>query len=278
MKKTTDTPPISREYDNLFVYRKGKPYDTLENNEFLVKRLSSEAEALSEKSAQAEANKENTPWPAHLLYAVLLLLLLPIQWLIETLLPGVHYDPWGKIIYCGIIFIFLIIAVMVGRKFKPSDKQRAIMLAASNAAIRAELGIPEAAREIDVLPYIYKKTKKGLIPNRKDGRFDNIPVCIWRVGDDLCLSDDDAVIRFSIKAIREIREVQKKCHISTWYKSHAYNSKPCKPFIKENTWQGLDILSYIEVEIMGENGIRYLLIPSYDARAFRELVDPTRPA
>ncbi len=276
--KNISTAPISRGHDNLFVYRKTKTYDRLDDNEFVIKRLSSEAEALSEKSARAEMNKEKTPWPVHLLYAVLLLLLLPIQWLIKTLLPEVHHDLWGRIIYYGIMLIFFIIVVMVERKLKPSNKQRAIMMAASNAAVREEFGIPEAAREIDVLPYIYKETKKGCKPYRKEGYFDNSPVCIWREGEDLCLSDEDALIRFPVKDIVMIHDVERKVHVSAWYKAHTYDSPAYKPYTKDNFWYGIDIHAYFEAEIRGDNGNRYLLIPNYDARTFKELADPTRPA
>ncbi|MBQ7315735.1 MAG: hypothetical protein IJW90_01345 [Clostridia bacterium] len=276
MKHPSSDTPISRGHDNLFVYSKTKPFFTLDDNEFVVKRLSPDTDAFVEKAAQAAVKKDSIPWPLHLLYAALLLSLLPIQWLIETLLPEVHYGLWGRIIYYSIIFIFLIIVVVIGRKLQPSNKQRTLMLAASNAAIRAELGIPEAAREIDVLPFTYKNTNQGPAPGHKDGHFDNIPICIWRDNDDLCLSDEDILIRFPIKAVKKIRKVERKVHVSAWYKAYTYDSPAYKSYTKDNFWYGIDILTYVEVEIRSNNESKYLLIPGYDASTFCELADPTR--
>ena len=166
---------------------------------------------------------------------------------------------------------------MIEARFRPSRRQRVILLSESAAAVRAELGIPEAVREIDVLPYLYMETPKEVVPARKDGRFENIPVCIWREGDDLYLSDEDALIRIPVRYIGEMREVKRKIHINAWYKAQAVDAPIYKPYVKQSAWSGINVLSYLEAEIHGGDGSKYLLIPSYDTRTFKELADPTRP-
>ena len=101
-------------------------------------------------------------------------------------------------------------------------------------------------------------------------------MCIWREGDDLCLSDEDALIRINVRDIGKMREVKRKVHIDAWYKAHAFDSPGYKPYVKQGAWAGINVLSYLEAEIKGVNGNKYLLIPGYDAFTFRELADPTR--
>lgn len=274
--KNTFTFPISRGQENLFVYRKTETYDRLDNNGFVVKRLSPETESLSEKSAQAEENKDKTPWYATLISAAVICLSLPIGLLVNVFYSD-FFGAWGEAIFFFSLLTLWRISRRIEAKFKPSDKQRAILLKSGMIAVRAELGIPEAAREIDVLPYVYKETKKGLAPTRKDGSFENTPVCIWRDGDDLCLSDEDALVRIPVKAIVEMREVARKIHVSAWYKAYTVDSPNYKPYAKQNFWAGVNVLSYLEVEIKGDGESKYLLLPNYDAPIFRKLADPTRP-
>lgn len=274
--KNTSSAPISRGRDNLFVYSKTKPFFTLDDNEFVAKRLSSEAERLSEKAARLEMNKDITPWYAYLVSIAFMLSVLPISLLLQWLFPD-FWAVWGHLVFESLLIAFMIFSSKIEALFRPSSKERAVILSAGAAAVRAELGIPEAVREIDVLPYLYMKTPKEEVPARKDGRFENIPVCIWREGDDLCLSDEDVLMKIPVKAIGEIREVERKVHVDAWYKTYAFDSPNYKPYVKQGFWAGIDVLSYFEVEIKADNGMRYLLIPNYEAPTFRELADPTRP-
>lgn len=275
--KSTSPAPISRGHDNLFVYSKTKPFDTLDDNEFVVKRLSPEAERLSEKATRMEMNKDNVPWYAYLVYTALAFLVIPIALLLKWLFSDI-WEVWGDLIFYVLLFLFIFISNKIEARFRPSARQRVILLSESAVAVRAELGIPEAAREIDVLPYLYKETPKEVVSARKDGLFENIPVCIWRESDDLCLSDEDVLMKIPVRDIGEMREVERKVHIDAWYKAHAFDSPNYKPYVKQSFGAGIDVLSYLEVEIKSEGGIRYLLLPNYEARTFRELADPTRPA
>lgn len=275
MKHPSSDTPISRGHDNLFVYSKTKPFDTLDDNEFVVKRLSPEAERLSEKAARLELNKDKTPWYAYLVSIAFMFSIFPLSLLLKWLFPD-FWEAWGDLIYEVFLIIFIIFSSMIEARFRPSRRQRVILLSESAAAVRAELGIPEAVREIDVLPYLYMETPKEVVPARKDGRFDNIPVCIWREGDDLCLSDEDTLIRINVRDIGEMREVKRKVHIDAWYKAQAVDAPIYKPYVKQSAWSGINVLSYLEAEIKEVDGNKYLLIPGYDASTFRELADPTR--
>ena len=275
MKHPSSDPPISRGHDNLFVYSKTKPFDTLDDNEFVVKRLSPEAERLSEKAARLELNKDKTPWYAYLVSIAFMFSIFPLSLLLKWLFPD-FWEAWGDLVFEVFLIVFIIFSSRIEARFRPSARQRVILLSESAAAVRAELGIPEAVREIDVLPYLYMETSKEVVPARKDGRFENIPVCIWREGDDLCLSDEDSLIRINVRDIGKMREVKRKVHIDAWYKAHAFDSPGYKPYVKQGAWSGINVLSYLEAEIKGDDGNKYLLIPGYDASAFRELADPTR--
>ncbi len=275
MNHSSPNPPISRGHDNLFVYSKTKPFDTLDDNEFVVKRLSPEAERLSEKAARLELNKDKAPWYAYLFSFASMFSILPLSLLLKWLFPD-FWEAWGDLVFEVLLIVFIIFNSMIEARFRPSRRQRVILLSESAAAVRAELGIPEAVREIDVLPYLYMETPKEVVPARKDGRFENIPVCIWREGEDLCLSDEDVLMKIPVKAIGEIREVKRKIHISAWYKAQAVDAPTYKPYVKQAAWSGVNVRSYLEVEIKGDDGNKYLLIPGYDASTFRELADPTR--
>ncbi len=276
MKHSSSDAPISRGHDNLFVYSKTKPFFTLDDNEFVVKRLSPEAERLSEKAARLELNKDKTPWYAYLVSIAFMFSILPLSLLLKWLFHD-FWDAWGDLVFEVFLIVFIIFSSKIEALFRPSSKERAIILSADAATVRAELGIPEAVREIDVLPYLYMETPKEVAPARKDGLFENIPVCIWREGDDLCLSDEDTLIRIPVRYIGEMREVKRKLHINAWYKAQAVDAPSYKPYVKQSAWSGVNVLSYLEAEIMGADGNKYLLIPGYDARTFKELADPTRP-
>ena len=153
MKHPSSDPPISRGHDNLFVYSMTKPFDTLDDNEFVVKRLSPEAERLSEKAARLELNKDKTPWYAYLVSIAFMFSIIPLSLLLKWLFPD-FWEAWGDLIYEVFLIIFIIFSSKIEARFRPSARQRVILLSESTATVRAELGIPEAVREIDVLPHL----------------------------------------------------------------------------------------------------------------------------
>ncbi len=87
------------------------------------------------------------------------------------------------------------------------------------AAARTELGIPDHAWELDILPYRHGVTSVGeTYEIRPLGAYDNIPVLIWREGQVLFLSDEDIVLRIHLSEISEVKHIKKKTKFQSWYK------------------------------------------------------------
>lgn len=143
------------------------------------------------------------------------------------------------------------------------------------AAARTELGIPDHAWELDILPYRHGVTSVGeTYEIRPLGAYDNIPVLIWREGQVLFLSDEDIVLRIPLSEISEVKHIKKKTKFQSWYKLAAPDTEPYKEDKVYTGWPYHACKSRIEIILRDDS---CLLVPGYDASVIRNILGDTFP-
>jgi len=143
------------------------------------------------------------------------------------------------------------------------------------AAARTELGIPDHAWELDILPYRHGVTSVGeTYEIRPLGAYDNVPVLIWREGQVLFLSDEDIVLRIPLSEISEVKHIKKKTKFQSWYKLAAPDTEPYKEDKVYTGWPYHACKSRIEIILRDDSR---LLVPGYDASVIRNILGDTFP-
>lgn len=145
--------------------------------------------------------------------------------------------------------------------------------AASREAAR-ELGIPDGASALDVLPFYYK-VKNG-VPVRlgKRDRYENLGVSAFRMGDRLCLATAQDRLEIPVRDLVGYRVYDREYVLDMWLKEQASDSEAYAKYnIRKSGFFGRRARTLCEVVILHECGEEYeLLIPSYDLPVLQALV------
>ncbi len=145
--------------------------------------------------------------------------------------------------------------------------------AASREAVR-ELGIPDGADALDVLPFYYKMKDGKAVRLGKRDHYENRGVSAFRMGDRLCLATAQERLEIPVSDIRGYRVHDREYVIDMWLKERASDSEAYADYhIRKSGFLGRRARTLCEVIIRHESGEEYeLLIPAYDLPILRALV------
>ena len=143
------------------------------------------------------------------------------------------------------------------------------LLEEAAAAAARELGVPEHALSVDILPYHY--IIKGDRPAPvKRGRYDNLSVSLFIDGGDLCLATAQELFRIPLSHISGYRAYDQDFEIDMWLKPEESDSDKYRDFgIRKSGLMGRKCHGYVGLDIHGEYEI---LIPGYDFPEVKELL------
>ncbi len=145
--------------------------------------------------------------------------------------------------------------------------------AASREAAR-ELGIPDDAKALDVLPFYYRM--KNGTPARlgKRNRYENLGVSAYRMGERLCLATAQERLEIPISDIQGYRLYDREYTVDMWLKEQASDSEAYAKYnIRKSGFLGRRARTLCGVSIRHESGEEYeLLVPAYDLPILQALV------
>ncbi len=146
--------------------------------------------------------------------------------------------------------------------------------AAAEAA--RELGVPEGALSVDILPFHYKikgdyKTKDDIpVPIGKKNHFDNISVSMYTEGSDLCMATAQELFRIPLSDIRGYREYDEDFEIDMWLKPEEFNSEKYAEYgIRKSGFLARKAHGFYGLDIRGEFEV---LVPCYDFSLVKRLL------
>ncbi len=185
--------------------------------------------------------------------------------------PALH---WG-----GVICFFLWLGLFLyGRKrMKQIDKSTDLAEHVQDteklfSGLRQALGVPEDAREMDVLGerYVLKDGK----PRHKDAgltQYLNFSMAAFVHNSSLCLADTVQRWEIPLSSLRSMTLVKKRVSFPEWHKDEPFNSKKYKPYKITSNSYGHFFSYYYRIEIRDIRGDFCLLIPHFDGEVFTEL-------
>lgn len=146
--------------------------------------------------------------------------------------------------------------------------------AAAEAA--RELGVPENALSVDILPFHYKlksdyKTKDDIpVPAGKKNHFDNLSVSMFAEGDSLCLATAHELYRIPLSDIRGYREYDEDFELDMWLKPEEFNSPKYAEFgIRKSGIFSCKAHGYFGLDLGGDMEV---WIPCYDFPQVKEFL------
>ena len=132
--------------------------------------------------------------------------------------------------------------------------------AAAEAA--RELGVPEQALSVDILPFHYKIKDGEIRPIGKKGHFDNISVSMYVEDSSLCLATAQELFRVPLSDVRGYREYDEDFEIDMWLKPEEFDSEKYAEYnIRKSGFLARKAHGYYALDIRGEYEV---LVPCYD--------------
>ena len=142
--------------------------------------------------------------------------------------------------------------------------------AAAEAA--QELGVPEDALSVDILPFHYIMKGNSPVPALKKNRFDNLSVSLFLREGNLCLATAQERFDIPLSAIRGYREYDGDYELEMWLKPEDPDSDKYKDFgIRKSGFLSYKGHGYFGL-LVGGNAYE-VLIPCYDFGMVRELLE-----
>ncbi len=156
-----------------------------------------------------------------------------------------------------------------------SEAAKRLEEAAAEAA--RELGVPDTALSVDILPFHYKmksdyKTKDDVpVPAGKKNRFDNLSVSLYVSDGDLCLATAHELFRIPLSHVRGYRSYDEEFEIDMWLKPEEFDSETYAEFgIRKSGFFARKLRGYYGVDVAGEYEV---CIPCYDFDRVKELLN-----
>ena len=145
--------------------------------------------------------------------------------------------------------------------------------AASREAAR-ELGLPDGASALDVLPFYYKIKNGEPVRLGKRDRYENLGVSAYRLGNRLCLATAQERLEIPVSDLQGYRVYDREYTIDMWLKEQASDSEAYAAYhIRKSGFLGRRARTLCGVAIRHESGEEYeFLIPAYDLPVLQALV------
>ncbi len=191
-------------------------------------------------------------------------------------MPVLHVLDMGLLV-AAIVFNFK--ARKISRKQMSANENHATIdfteaskrLEEAAAEAARELGVPEGALSVDILPFHYKMKGDTPIPVGKKNRYDNLSVSMYTEDAHLCMATAQELYRIPLTDIRGYREYDEDFEIDMWLKPEDFNSEKYAAFgIRKSGFFSCKTHGYYGLDIGGNFEV---LIPCYDFPALKGLVD-----
>ena len=146
------------------------------------------------------------------------------------------------------------------------------LLEAAAAEAARELGVPDTALSVDILPFHYKFKSDLPVPVGKKNRFDNLSVSAFTDNGDLCLATAHELFRIPLTHIRGYRAYDEEFEIDMWLKPEEFDSEKYAEYgIRRSGFFSRKLRGYYGLDIGGELEV---LVPCYDFPVLKGLVNP----
>lgn len=150
-----------------------------------------------------------------------------------------------------------------------SEASRKLEEAAAEAA--RELGVPDTALTLDVLPYHYKVKGDTLLRVGKAGKFDNLAVSVFIREDKLCFATAQELFAVPLSEVKGFREYDEDFEIDMWLKPEESDSDKYREFgLRKVGFLGRKGHGYVGLKL-GADAYE-VLIPGYDWEPIRALL------
>lgn len=141
------------------------------------------------------------------------------------------------------------------------------------ARVKAELGIPESAADMDFLSLFYKETEEGPVPYRS---FDFMTMEMFVFSDDgfLHVADYSNVYSIPKSNIKNFEKVEKSVFVLGWSKEEAITSDTYAPYEMTETEEGyISLPYYYSATVKTDDGEEFSLdLPPYEAKALANML------
>ena len=178
------------------------------------------------------------------------------------------------------VLIWLVLWLCASHKEKRvlgSDESAQIMenMVAIEQAARADLGVPESAREVDVLSFFYKE-KNGEIKVQEKGfqlfsHFNPI-FYAYTEGENLCLTNLEIKCAFPLSSLRAIRTVKKAVRTESWNKDEGFDEGTYKPYkLSADQYGCIHSKPHYVLELERDGERWGVYFPKYELEIFEQL-------
>ena len=150
-----------------------------------------------------------------------------------------------------------------------SEATKRLEEAAAEAA--RELGVPDTALSVDILPFHYRLKGTTPVPVGKKNRFDNLSVSFYVDSGDLCLATAHELFRIPLSHVRGYRTYDEEFEIDMWLKPEEFDSEKYAEFgIRKSGFFSRKLRGYYGLDVDGEYEV---YVPCYDFAPLRELLN-----
>ncbi len=149
-------------------------------------------------------------------------------------------------------------------------------LEGTTKAVYQELGVPDDAKDIDILSFLYK-VKDGNIKITEKGMqmapYLNPAFKIFTDTENLYLANLEGKYAFPLSAITSVQTVKKHIRIAGWNKEEAFNKGTYKQYkLTRDNYGCIHCKQYHVVEINYQNETYGIYIPCYELPTFEESI------
>lgn len=255
-------------------------------NEFLIRTPNSELVKKTDETSAMYATyrkKNGVPLWYMIVEGVFLmlgifLLVFVSKWTDKGFERAYSTDAWALYlgaIGLGIWLVMFIVSKSCMQKVSSGEKINNFVQQADNLIedIKQNLRIPENCIELDVF-----MTPAGFATNAEEFakskcNFHNVPMRVFREGDNLCLADLEGVWAVPVSALTSITEIAKPVFVAEWNKTEQPNSERYRETVKVNGYKTYMISKHYSVQFTVQGEVWEMLIPSYDIDGIRQLTD-----
>ena len=188
--------------------------------------------------------------------------------------------PWLFWVGGAAALIWLVLWLLASRKEKrvlETDETAQMMedLNAMDRAICADLGVPDSAREVDVLSFFYKE-KNGEIKVQEKGfqlfsHFNPI-FYAYTEGENLCLANLETKYAFPRPSLRAIRTVKKTVRTARWNKDEGFDEGTYKPYkLSADQYGCIHSKPHYVLELERDGERWGVYFPKYELDVFEQL-------
>ncbi len=144
----------------------------------------------------------------------------------------------------------------------------------ASAAAALELGVPEDAEKLEVLPYHYKVQNGVAVNAAKKNTFDNIIVSAWVRDGALHLTSAQELFRIPLAALRGYRTIDEEFTVDFWLQEEDFDSETYAAFgIRKAGFLARKCRLYYAVTIGGEQGDFEFFVPCYGWEVLTRMIE-----